>query len=162
MEQGRYVRQYLEGMSNAVPGSPAGRVRRCSKPSCNDPAVSTLTYVYSDSTAVLGPLATFAEPHCYDLCIAHSVNLTAPRGWDVVRLDIDPDSLEPAVDDLEALAIAVREAASSSVFGPVSKSAQARRSTESAPDDDDPIHIAIEVRAKGHLRMLRDGGPSEP
>jgi hypothetical protein len=41
--------------------------RRCSKPSCNGAAVSTLTYVYADSTAVLGPIATYAEPHCYDL-----------------------------------------------------------------------------------------------
>ncbi|MGA0210057.1 MAG: DUF3499 family protein, partial [Candidatus Nanopelagicales bacterium] len=38
--------------------------RRCSKPSCNQSAVSTLTYVYADSTAVVGPLATYAEPHC--------------------------------------------------------------------------------------------------
>jgi hypothetical protein len=53
--------------------------RRCSKPSCAQPAVSTLTYVYADSTAVVGPLATYAEPHCYDLCQMHSDRLTAPR-----------------------------------------------------------------------------------
>ena len=63
--------------------------RRCSRPSCQRPAVSTLTYVYSDSTAVLGPLALPAEPHSYDLCDGHSARLTAPRGWDVVRLDPD-------------------------------------------------------------------------
>ena len=75
------------------------------------PAVATLTYVYADSTAVLGPLATYAEPHCYDLCQIHSERLTAPRGWEVVRLEPDPDALRPSSDDLEALADAVREAA---------------------------------------------------
>ena len=61
-------------------------VRRCSRTACGRPAVATLTYVYADSTAVLGPLATYAEPHCYDLCAEHSERLTAPRGWEVVRL----------------------------------------------------------------------------
>jgi hypothetical protein len=85
--------------------------RRCSKPSCTQPAVSTLTYVYADSTAVVGPLATYAEPHCYDLCQMHSDRLTAPKGWEVVRITPDPDALKPTTDDLEALANAVREAA---------------------------------------------------
>lgn len=84
-------------------------LRRCSKPACSAPATWTLTYVYSDSTAVLGPLATYREPHCYDLCDGHSVRLTAPKGWEVVRLDIDPEALKPQPSDLEALANAVRE-----------------------------------------------------
>ena len=54
-------------------------IRRCSRTACGRPAVATLTYVYADSTAVLGPLATYAEPHCYDLCQEHSSRLTAPR-----------------------------------------------------------------------------------
>ena len=33
--------------------------RRCSRTACGRPAVNTLTYVYADQTAVLGPLATF-------------------------------------------------------------------------------------------------------
>ena len=70
----------------------------------------TLTYVYADSTAVLGPLATYAEPHCYDLCEVHGERLTAPRGWEIVRLAPDPAMLGPSSDDLEALADAVREA----------------------------------------------------
>ena len=86
-------------------------VRRCSRTACGRPAIATLTYVYADSTAVLGPLATYAEPHCYDLCAEHSERLTAPRGWEVVRLAPDPDALEPTSDDLAALADAVREAA---------------------------------------------------
>jgi hypothetical protein len=59
----------------------------------------------------LGPLATYAEPHCYDLCAPHSERLTAPRGWEVVRLAPDPETAGPSSDDLEALANAVREAA---------------------------------------------------
>ncbi|GAB3464010.1 DUF3499 domain-containing protein [Kineococcus endophyticus] len=71
--------------------------------------MATLTYVYSDSTAVLGPLATFAEPHTYDLCAVHAERLTAPRGWEVVRLA--PELLEAAKhhDDLDALVDAVRD-----------------------------------------------------
>ena len=74
--------------------------------------MATLTYVYADSTAVVGPLATHAEPHTYDLCEAHGAKLTAPRGWEVVRHDPDPAQTRVrSVDDLEALADAVREAA---------------------------------------------------
>jgi hypothetical protein len=108
-------------------------VRRCSKPSCARPAVATLTYVYADSTAVLGPLATYAEPHCYDLCQIHSERMTVPRGWEVVRLEPDPDALRPSSDDLEALANAVREAA---------------RPRYEVPD-------MVEVGRRGHLRVLR-------
>jgi hypothetical protein len=73
--------------------------------------VATLTYVYSDQTAVLGPLATYAEPHAYDLCDAHSERLSAPRGWEILRLAQDPSAGGPSTDDLLALADAVREAA---------------------------------------------------
>lgn len=109
-------------------------VRHCSKPSCTRPAVSTLTYVYADSTAVLGPLATYAEPHCYDLCQVHSERLTVPRGWEAVRLEPDPDALRPSSDDLEALADAVREAARP-IGGEVGD--------------------MVEVGRRGHLRVLR-------
>jgi hypothetical protein len=73
--------------------------------------VATLTYVYSDSTAVVGPLASFAEPHSYDLCEDHAVSLTVPRGWEVVRHAGEFPAPIPQADDLEALADAVREAA---------------------------------------------------
>ncbi len=85
--------------------------RRCSRSACGRPAVKTLTYVYADSTAVLGPLATYAEPHAYDLCEVHSERLSAPRGWEVLRLAPDPHAQGPSSDDLLALADAVREAA---------------------------------------------------
>jgi hypothetical protein len=84
--------------------------RRCSRTGCTNPAVATLTYVYADSTAVVGPLATYSEPHSYDLCERHALRLTAPRGWDVVRHDGEFAEPAPSADDLTALAEAVREA----------------------------------------------------
>lgn len=59
--------------------------RGCSKVACGETAVSTLTYVYADSMAVLGPLSARPEPHSYDLCSRHSQSLSAPQGWQVVR-----------------------------------------------------------------------------
>ena len=82
--------------------------RCCSRTACKHPPVYTLTYVYRDSTAVLGPLAAYVEPHCYDLCEKHAARLIAPRGWDVVRLPVEP--VQDRADDLEALANAVMEA----------------------------------------------------
>ncbi len=70
--------------------------------------MATLTYVYSDSTAVVGPLATVREPHSWDLCLGHASRITAPRGWDLVR-HAAPLPTNPDEDDLVALADAVRE-----------------------------------------------------
>lgn len=107
--------------------------------------MATLTYVYSDSTAVLGPLATYAEPHCYDLCIDHAERLTAPRGWEIVRLAGEFEAPAPTHDDLLALADAVREAA--------------RPRTEPVPVPEGPVEGAgLEVGRRGHLRVLRDPG----
>ena len=85
-------------------------VRRCTRSACSQQAVATLTYVYADQTAVLGPLATSAEPHTYDLCVEHSQRMSAPQGWNVLRLAPDPEAAAPSRDDLLALADAVREA----------------------------------------------------
>ena len=83
-------------------------MRRCSRTACGRPAVATLTYVYAEQTAVLGPLATFAEPHTYDLCAFHAERLTAPQGWELVRLATHFEEVRPG-DDLLAVAEAVRE-----------------------------------------------------
>jgi hypothetical protein len=102
--------------------------------------VHTLTYVYSEQTAVLGPLARLAEPHAYDLCEAHAERLSAPRGWEVLRLAPDPAAQGPSSDDLLALADAVREAA---------------RPVEPPP----PMHVAdspTRGARRGHLRVLSD------
>lgn len=102
--------------------------------------MATLTYVYADSTAVLGPLATYAEPHSYDLCAEHSERLVAPRGWEVIRLAPDPAALGPSNDDLLALADAVREAG---------------RRPEPAPPMAEPVPGEGGTR-RGHLRSLPD------
>jgi Protein of unknown function (DUF3499) len=103
--------------------------------------VYTLTYVYRDSTAVLGPLAAYVEPHCYDLCEKHAGRLTAPRGWDVVRLPMDP--AQERADDLEALANAVME------------------TRPKARPEKEPVGQGVEVGRRGHLRVLRSGPPQD-
>lgn len=69
-----------------------------------------MTFVYADSTAVLGPLALASEPGSYDLCAVHAERTSAPMGWEVIRLPLDGAEPEPkqASDDLMALADAVR------------------------------------------------------
>ena len=85
--------------------------RHCSKPGCSTAAVATLTYDYRDSTVVVGPLATVADPNSYDLCEEHAQNLTAPLGWQVVRLATNFEPAPPSGDDLAALVDAVRRVA---------------------------------------------------
>ena len=87
--------------------------RLCSKAGCRHLASKTLTYIYADSTAVLGPLATFAEPHAYDLCDQHAIRLSAPMGWTVIKQEADEGEFGPSDDDLMAIADAVREAGAS-------------------------------------------------
>lgn len=141
--------------------------RHCSKTACGRRAVATLTYVYAEQTIVLGALATYAEPHSYDLCGEHATRLTAPRGWDVVRLEVAHDP----PDDLVALAEAVRErhdvdhgvdhgvdrgdGAARARGGAVTRSgagpeqgSRARRESSAA--------ARSEVGRRGHLRVLRD------
>ena len=115
--------------------------RRCSRNGCPRQAVATLTYVYNDSTAVIGPLAAIAEPHTYDLCEPHARSLTAPRGWDVVRHEGEFEPPPPTTDDLVALAEAVREAAR-----PV------RRQDES--DVDLRPGSGHQTGRRGHLRVI--------
>jgi len=109
----------------------------CSRSTCARGAVATLTYVYSDSIAVLGPLATYAEPHAYDLCDFHAGGLSAPRGWEVIRLARDPAMPAPSGDDLLALADAVRDAAR-------------------PPVGDAVPETVVELGRRGHLRVLRE------
>ncbi|WP_423918375.1 DUF3499 family protein [Frigoribacterium sp. 2-23] len=59
--------------------------RLCSKTTCHDEAVATLTYVYADSMVVVGPLSADVEPHGYDLCARHASGLSVPQGWEVLR-----------------------------------------------------------------------------
>jgi len=120
-----------------VPESRHGRA--CSRVSCRSIATMTLTYIYADSTAVLGPLATFAEPHSYDLCDKHSARLTVPNGWEVIRHVADSNATGPSDDDLMAIADAVREAASAHLQPSQSDVAQVAHSS---------------VGRRGHLRAV--------
>lgn len=101
-----------------------------------------MTYVYNESTAVVGPLAAFAEPHTYDLCEPHARSLTAPRGWDVVRHEGEFEPPPPTTDDLVALAEAVREAA---------------RPAPPRPPEDEPTTkppAPHQQGRRGHLRVI--------
>lgn len=71
----------------------------------------TLTYIYAESTAVVGPLATFSEPHAYDLCAVHGERLKVPHGWNVIKQELTGSEPGPSDDDLMAIADAVREVA---------------------------------------------------
>ena len=135
--------------------------RCCSRTACKQPPVYTLTYVYKDSTAVLGPLAAYVEPHSYDLCEKHAARLVVPRGWDVVRLPADP--AQERANDLEALANVVREA------GRLERSDRPERTARempaaqggSRPGAVEPVGQGVEVGRRGHLRVLRSA-PTAP
>ncbi|MFJ5861630.1 DUF3499 domain-containing protein [Pseudarthrobacter sp. NPDC092439] len=126
-----------------------GAIRQCSRSACRQSAVATLTYVYADSTAVLGPLATYAEPHCYDLCAQHADSLTVPRGWEVMRLAMPTTPQQPGPDDLLALANAVREAAARPARAPEPQGQRGAPEAIDAPATQDGVR-------RGHLRVLRE------
>jgi hypothetical protein len=126
--------------------------------------VATLTYVYSDSTAVVGPLATSAEPHSYDLCERHAVRLTAPRGWEVVRYEGDFPA-EPSADDLTALAEAVREAGRADRPGPGDGRPRVTAGQGAVLPPGPPPTVTAAVSTaptgrRGHLRVLPDPASS--
>ncbi len=116
--------------------------RICSRASCKAPAIKTLTYIYAESTAVLGPLAMYAEPHSYDLCLAHSEKLTLPNGWSVTKIEPSAEQAGPSDDDLMAIANAVREAANQ----------QDTHASQSTPGTGVPLQP--ELGRRGHLRAI--------
>jgi hypothetical protein len=105
----------------------------------------TLTYIYADSTAVLGPLATFSEPHSYDLCEVHGKRLTVPNGWNVIKEDSSQIGAGPSEDDLMAIADAVREVAS--LILP-----SATSSTDNS--NNNAISQDTQLGRRGHLRAV--------
>ncbi len=112
---------------------PSGIGRRCTRTGCRELAIKTLTYIYLDSTAVLGPLSTHAEPHSFDLCASHSDRLTVPQGWTVIAHKTQEGSNEPSPEDLMAIAEAIREV---------------------AQQEPTVIPQQPEVGRRGHLRVL--------
>ena len=98
----------------------------------------TLTYVYAESIAVLGPLATYSEPHAYDLCEIHGAKLTVPNGWQVIRRELNSGESGPSDEDLMAIAEAVREVGNREV--------QENNSNSNA--------IQSSIGRRGHLRSV--------
>ncbi len=93
--------------------------------------------MYADSIAVVGPLATFAEPHAYDLCEMHGERLTVPNGWTVIRQERTGLEAGPTDEDLMAIADAVRE---------ISQPLPSESTSGS--------HSAPELGRRGHLRAV--------
>jgi hypothetical protein len=133
--------------------------RCCSRTACKKPPVYTLTYVYRDSTAVLGPLAVSVDPHSWDLCDMHAGRLVVPRGWDVVRLP--PDPAQERADDLEAIANVVREVGSRPAPSRAAVG-QARPAAQQRPAVSEPVGQGVEVGRRGHLRVLRSAPSPAP
>jgi hypothetical protein len=99
----------------------------------------TLTYIYAESTAVVGPLATYSEPHAYDLCVLHGTRLKVPNGWNVIKAEITNEDVGPSDDDLMVIADAVREVATHSV--------EKTSLTSTAPSGQ-------QIGRRGHLRSV--------
>ena len=120
---------------------PIGRKgRTCSRAGCRQPAIKTLTYIYADSTAVLGPLAIYAEPHSYDLCDIHAGRMSVPQGWNVIKESgLDSSINEPSEDDLMAIADAIREVG---------------RVSDDEEDAEARTAHAPELGRRGHLRAI--------
>lgn len=119
--------------------SPAQVGRACSRVGCRSVATMTLTYIYAESTAVVGPLATYSEPHAYDLCAVHGERLKVPHGWNVIKQELTGNEPGPSDDDLMAIADAVREVAKRS-----------EETTAVASEDNSPASIG----RRGHLRAV--------
>lgn len=150
--------------------------RCCSRTACKQSPVYTLTYVYKDSTAVLGPLAAYVDPHSWDLCEMHATRLVVPRGWDVVRLP--PDPAQERADDLEALANVVRDVGRAErvamqartvgqprqvpVRQPEQRQADARQPGRPPTAGAEPVGQGVEVGRRGHLRVVRSAPAPQP
>lgn len=93
---------------------------------------------------MLGPLGPAREPNSYDLCEDHSDRLSAPRGWEVIRLPgVDGAAPVTPDDDLMALARAVRE------------TGMLEDETPAEYPAPDPESVRV-VASRGHLSVIVD------
>lgn len=100
--------------------------------------------MYEDSTAVLGPLSRLSEPHAYDLCREHATRMTAPRGWELLRV---PGG-EEVSDDLVALADAVRPRPAAEAPEPMTqRDRPSREAPRSGKEDTPPARHLHVVRS---------------
>lgn len=126
----------MSSTNNSKPSSrPSALARGCTRSGCSTHAIKTLTYIYSDSKALIGPLSTLVEPHSYDLCQEHSDKLTVPQGWSVIENNPDRQAVEPSPEDLIAIADAIRQSFAKELT---------------------PKAITPEVGRRGHLRAIPD------
>lgn len=126
--------------------------------------MATLTFVYAESTAVIGPLAGSDEPHSWDLCSEHADRITVPRGWDLLRSE--REFVQPAEDqELTALADVVREVGGARSLPPlpsftsrtdVDDVRRGRHRAESGPAATAAPLVAPRPGRRGHLRVLPD------
>jgi Protein of unknown function (DUF3499) len=86
----------LRAAMAAVPSS-IHRARQCSRTSCADLAVATLTYHYQRSTVWIDELTAEREPYGYDLCERHADRVSVPHGWQL-------DDRRHQLDELDRLA----------------------------------------------------------
>ncbi|NLG46128.1 MAG: DUF3499 domain-containing protein [Gordonia sp.] len=135
--------------------------RQCCRPGCSRIAVATLTFVYAESTAVIGPLSASDEPHSWDLCSQHADRITVPVGWEMLRSE--SRFKQPVEDqDLTALAEAVREAAVGSRGSRAGFLANAdlddfpRGRHRAQPHPPTSPAVAPRPGRRGHLRVLPD------
>ena len=85
--------------ANVSPVVSTGSHRQCSRPTCSDVAVVTLTYEYRRSQVWLDHLSAERDPHAYDLCRRHADDLSVPLGWHLTDRRAAADAV---VDDLLA------------------------------------------------------------
>lgn len=91
---------------------------------------------------MLGPLSRLSEPHAYDLCREHASRMTAPRGWELLRVAGGGE----VSDDLVALADAVNRAEvpeQDPASPAAARSARSSREARRAPQGEAPRHLHV-------------------
>lgn len=76
--------------------------RFCSRSSCQQIAVATLTYDYKQLKARITKLTEIAEPHGWDLCGKHANSTKVPYNW-VLEKELTDFSESLLEEDLDLL-----------------------------------------------------------
>lgn len=134
-------------------------VRTCSRTTCREAAVATMTYGYDDATAVLGPLSPIADPSALDFCAEHANTVTVPRGWTMIRLADHFEEASPSESDLMALADAIRSTAHATPPAPAPAARTVRRPGMMAAADKAASGLARPASGRApRLALVPDAG----